>query len=55
MLGQRSSRRSRCLQFALYADTERGRYPVWQGLDIDGFFPGSGVIFVTVTVTILRL
>ncbi|KAH9954237.1 amine oxidase [Russula dissimulans] len=36
-------------QFALYADTERGRYPVWQGLDVNGFFPGSGVIFATVT------
>ncbi|KAI0049732.1 amine oxidase [Auriscalpium vulgare] len=36
-------------QFALYADKERGRYPVWQGLDIEGFFPGSGVLFVTVT------
>jgi len=39
------------MQFALYADTERGRYPVWQGLDVDGFFPRSGVLFVTVTVT----
>ncbi|KAI0270548.1 amine oxidase [Gloeopeniophorella convolvens] len=36
-------------QFALYADSERGRYPVWQGLDIEGFFPGSGLVFVTVT------
>ncbi|KAH9003706.1 amine oxidase [Lactarius hatsudake] len=36
-------------QFALYADSERGRYPVWQGLDIDGFMPGSGVVFATVT------
>ncbi|KAI9430827.1 amine oxidase [Lactarius indigo] len=31
---------------------ERGRYPVWQGLDIAGFMPGSGVVFVTVTVAI---
>ncbi|KAA1475714.1 amine oxidase [Dentipellis sp. KUC8613] len=36
-------------QFALYADRERGRYPVWQSLDIKGFFPGSGIVFVTVT------
>ncbi|CAK5274029.1 unnamed protein product [Mycena citricolor] len=36
-------------QFALYADTERGKYPVWQGLDLPGFLPGSGIIFVTVT------
>ncbi|KAI9461925.1 amine oxidase [Lactarius psammicola] len=36
-------------QFALYADSERGRYPVWQSLDLDGFVPGSGVIFATVT------
>jgi len=36
-------------EFALYADHERGWYPVWQSLDIDGFFPGSGVLFVTVT------
>jgi polyamine oxidase len=37
-------------QFALYADHERGWYPVWQSLDMDGFFPGSGILFVTVTV-----
>ncbi|KAJ6589044.1 hypothetical protein B0H19DRAFT_1226703 [Mycena capillaripes] len=36
-------------QFALYADRERGRYPVWQGLDLEGFLPGSGIIFATVT------
>ncbi|KAH9056464.1 amine oxidase [Lactarius vividus] len=36
-------------EFALYADSERGRYPIWQSLDIDGFLPGSGVIFTTVT------
>ncbi|KAJ7912145.1 amine oxidase [Mycena leptocephala] len=35
-------------QFALYADTERGKYPVWQGLDLEGFLPGSGIIFATV-------
>ncbi|KAJ7217032.1 hypothetical protein GGX14DRAFT_561547 [Mycena pura] len=35
-------------QFALYADRERGRYP-WQGLDIQGFLPGSGIVFATVT------
>jgi len=36
-------------QFAVYADIERGRYPIWQGLDLNGFFPGSGVLFATVT------
>ncbi|KAI0003380.1 amine oxidase [Russula compacta] len=36
-------------EFALYADHERGWYPVWQSLDMDGFFPGSGILFVTVT------
>ncbi|KAJ7614908.1 amine oxidase [Roridomyces roridus] len=36
-------------QFALYADKVRGRYPVWQSLDLDGFLPGSGIIFATVT------
>jgi len=34
---------------ALYADSERGRYPVWQSLDHPKFFPGSRIIFVTVT------
>jgi len=33
----------------LYAAKQRGKYPVWQSLDHVGFFPGSGVIFVTVT------
>jgi polyamine oxidase len=33
----------------LYADEERGRYPVWQSLDHVGFFPDSGIVFVTVT------
>ncbi|KAJ7614863.1 hypothetical protein FB45DRAFT_758200 [Roridomyces roridus] len=36
-------------QFALYADKVRGRYPVWQSLDMEGFLPGSGIIFATVT------
>ncbi|KAK7028264.1 amine oxidase [Favolaschia claudopus] len=36
-------------QFALYADTERGRYPVWQNLDLKNFIPGSGIVFATVT------
>jgi len=36
-------------EFALYADHERGWYPVWQSLDVDGLFPGSGILFVTVT------
>ncbi|KAJ6619021.1 hypothetical protein B0H10DRAFT_2176066 [Mycena sp. CBHHK59/15] len=36
-------------ELALYADNERGRYPVWQSLDHPNFFPGSGILFVTVT------
>ncbi|KAH7921135.1 amine oxidase [Leucogyrophana mollusca] len=36
-------------EMALYADKQRGRYPVWQSLDIVDFFPGSGIVFVTVT------
>ncbi|CDO70430.1 hypothetical protein BN946_scf184999.g71 [Trametes cinnabarina] len=32
-------------EMALYADSERGRYPVWQSLDHENFFPGSGIIF----------
>jgi len=35
---------------AIYADSERGRYPIWQSLDHPKFFPGSGIVFVTVTV-----
>lgn len=34
----------------LYAAKQRGKYPIWQSLDHVGFFPGSGIIFVTVTV-----
>ncbi|KAG1727753.1 uncharacterized protein EDB91DRAFT_1253725 [Suillus paluster] len=34
---------------AIYADKERGRYPIWQSLDHVKFFPGSGLVFVTVT------
>jgi len=41
------------LQMALYADSERGRYPVWQSLDHENFFPGSGIMFVTVTVCLV--
>ena len=37
---------------ALYADHERGRYPVWQSLDHPSFLPGSGILFVTVTVSL---
>ena len=37
---------------ALYADSDRGRYPVWQSLDHPDFFPGSRIIFVTVTVSL---
>ncbi|TFK83625.1 amine oxidase [Polyporus arcularius HHB13444] len=36
-------------EMALYADHERGRYPVWQTLDHPAFFPGCGILFVTVT------
>ncbi|EMD32755.1 hypothetical protein CERSUDRAFT_108584 [Gelatoporia subvermispora B] len=36
-------------EMALYADYERGRYPVWQSLDHKDFLPGSGILFVTVT------
>ncbi|KAH9003707.1 amine oxidase [Lactarius hatsudake] len=36
-------------EVALYADSERGRYPLWMSLDLDGFMPGSGVIVATVT------
>ncbi|KIK33540.1 hypothetical protein CY34DRAFT_813531, partial [Suillus luteus UH-Slu-Lm8-n1] len=39
----------------IYADMERGgpgRYPVWQSLDHAKFFPGSGLVFVTVTTVI---
>lgn len=39
-------------QFAVYADNERGRYPIWQSLDLDDFMLGSGVIFATVTVAL---
>jgi hypothetical protein len=35
----------------IYADMERGRYLVWQSLDHAKFFPGSGLVFVTVTVS----
>jgi len=36
-------------EMALYADTERGKYPVWQSFDHPDSFPGSGILFVTVT------
>ncbi|KAI6032492.1 amine oxidase [Pisolithus marmoratus] len=36
-------------EIALYADQQKGKYPVWQSLDHPGIFPGSGIIFVTVT------
>ncbi|KAH9856275.1 amine oxidase [Lenzites betulinus] len=36
-------------EMALYADSERGRYPVWQSLDHVNFLPGSGIVFVTTT------
>ncbi|OAX37625.1 amine oxidase [Rhizopogon vinicolor AM-OR11-026] len=36
-------------QMAIYADKQRGRYPIWQSLDHVDFLPGSGLVFVTVT------
>jgi len=36
-------------EIAIYADRVRGRFPVWQSLDHENFFPGSGVLFATVT------
>jgi len=36
-------------EMALYADTERGRYPIWQSLDHPNFLPGSGILFTVVT------
>ncbi|KAG6370738.1 hypothetical protein JVT61DRAFT_11125 [Boletus reticuloceps] len=36
-------------EMGLYAAKQRGKYPVWQSLDHVGFFPGSNIIFVTVT------
>lgn len=36
-------------EMAIFADSERGRYPVWQSLDHPNFLPGSGILFVTVT------
>ncbi|KAI9435405.1 amine oxidase [Lactarius indigo] len=36
-------------EVGVHAYPMKGRYPVWQGLDIDGFMPGSGVIVATVT------
>ncbi|KAI6146040.1 hypothetical protein BKA82DRAFT_1008577 [Pisolithus tinctorius] len=33
----------------LYADQQKGRYPIWESLDLPDVFPGSGIIFVTVT------
>ncbi|KAI5782592.1 amine oxidase [Geopyxis carbonaria] len=37
-------------EFVLYADPdERGNYPIWQPLDTPGFYPGSGILFATLT------
>ncbi|KAI0789320.1 amine oxidase [Abortiporus biennis] len=36
-------------EMGLYAGRERGRYAVWQSLDHPDFFPGSGLLFVTIT------
>lgn len=38
------------MKMGLYADRERGRYPVWQSLDHPNFLPGSGILLTTVTV-----
>ena len=35
-------------QYFLYASRTRGYYPLWQNLDNENFFPGSGIFFVTV-------
>ncbi|KAI5988509.1 hypothetical protein EDC04DRAFT_2992942 [Pisolithus marmoratus] len=35
-------------EIGLYADPQRGKYPVWQNLDHPDFLPGSKVIFATV-------
>lgn len=37
------------MKFALYSDLERGRYPIWQSLDVEDYLPGSNTLFVTVT------
>lgn len=34
--------------YFLYASLDRGYYPLWQSLDQEGFYPGSGIFFVTV-------
>ncbi|KAL6702393.1 hypothetical protein ACN47E_002198 [Coniothyrium glycines] len=37
------------VEFLLYADpTRRGHYPIWQSLSLDGFHPGSNILFATV-------
>ncbi|KAL4254130.1 FAD/NAD(P)-binding domain superfamily protein [Pleurotus pulmonarius] len=36
-------------EMGLFADKERGRYPVWQSLDHPKFLNNSGILFVTVT------
>ena len=43
------------LQMALYADSDRGRYPIWQSLDHPNFFHGSRIIFVTITVSYIYI
>ncbi len=42
-------------QTGLYADRERGRYPIWESLDHPNYFPGSGILFCTVTVRLYHL
>ncbi|KAJ7584862.1 amine oxidase [Mycena floridula] len=36
-------------EMGIYADSERGIYPVWQSLDHTSSIPNSGILFVTVT------
>ncbi|KAF2639236.1 amine oxidase [Massarina eburnea CBS 473.64] len=36
-------------QFILHASPRQGYYPMFQNLDIEGFHPGSGILFATVT------
>ncbi|KAJ7135715.1 flavin-containing amine oxidoreductase-domain containing protein [Mycena epipterygia] len=36
-------------ELALYADKERGKYPIWQSLDHAKYLPGSKIIFTIVT------
>lgn len=38
------------VEYFLYADnTTRGHWPIWQSLNVDGFVPGSNILFATMT------